>query len=74
MSDSSPYSRPMRLCDCGCNRRFVPPPSAPHKRFASEACRNSWHSARRTIAAQMLADAERSETDGQRRETDGVGK
>lgn len=44
-----------KACDCGCGRRFVPPPSAPHKRFASERCRNRFHSQRRLAALEALA-------------------
>ena len=28
-----------RQCACGCGLTFVPPPSAPHKRFATYQCR-----------------------------------
>lgn len=54
-SSAPPFSR---LCDCGCNRRFTPPPSAPHKRFATEACRNAWHNARHAEAMAQFRQAE----------------
>jgi hypothetical protein len=50
----------VRLCDCGCQTSFIPPPSAPHKRFATDACRNRWHAARRDEAYRALREWERA--------------
>ncbi len=49
-----------RLCDCGCGRRFTPPPSAPHKRFATAECRNAWHNTRHAEAMAAFREAELS--------------
>lgn len=43
MSQNEIPSAIRRACACGCGRSFVPPPSAPHKRFASAQCRNDFH-------------------------------
>ncbi len=51
-----------RTCDCGCNRTFVPPSFAPHKRFATAECRNRWHLQRRKAALRKLEDAEAAAT------------
>jgi hypothetical protein len=48
----------LRSCDCGCQRQFVPPSSAPHKRFATESCRMKWHRRRWREAARLLTAAE----------------
>ena len=49
-----------RACDCGCGRQFICPSSAPHKRFATEACRMKWHRQRWRQAAKLLSDFETS--------------
>lgn len=46
-----------RLCDCGCLRPITAHPSAPHKRFATSACRTRWHTTQRQRAAQRLDEA-----------------
>lgn len=51
----------VRLCDCGCRTSFIPPPSAPHKRFATDACRNRWHAARRDEAYRLWREQEGAE-------------
>lgn len=45
-----------------CTAPFVPPPTAPHKEFCSEQCRNEWHSRRRRKALDMLKEQETGET------------
>lgn len=47
-----------RPCDCGCGAIFTPPPTAPHKRFASTHCRDSFHSKRRLDALRELEKRE----------------
>lgn len=42
------------LCDCGCGRTIVLRSAAPHKRFASPACRLRWHGTQRLQAMQAL--------------------
>ncbi len=46
-------------CDY-CGRSHSTPPSAPHKRFCSTACRNAWHGRRRQEAYAALRAAEQS--------------
>jgi hypothetical protein len=48
-----------RSCD-HCSRPFTVMAVAPHKRFCSTSCRNSWHSERAKRALQSLAEAEAS--------------
>ena len=43
----TPSERP--TCD-SCGRDFAPRANAPHKRFCSLSCRNSWHANRRAKA------------------------
>lgn len=40
-----------RLCDCGCGASFIPPASAPHKRFATSSCRDRFWCRQREQAA-----------------------
>lgn len=61
MNDTILDTSPARLCDCGCGQSFIPPPSAPHKRFLSERHRNAWHAARREEAYRRLRQAEQAE-------------
>lgn len=49
---------PPSLCDNGCGRGLRPAPSAPHKRFCSNACRMQWHSKRRTEAMRLWEQAQ----------------
>lgn len=48
------------LCNNGCGRALRPAPSAPHKRFCSDACRMQWHSKRRTEAMRLWESAQRA--------------
>jgi hypothetical protein len=38
-----------------CTKPFVKPPSAPHKRFCSDECRNKWHGAETAKAKALMA-------------------
>ncbi len=55
MTSLSP-SPATRSCE-HCTRPFLPPPSAPHKRFCQEGCRNAWHSGRRKAGLELLQRA-----------------
>jgi hypothetical protein len=47
------------LCLCGCGRVIHAPAHLRGvKKFASDACRQRWHSARRQLALQALKDRE----------------
>ena len=32
-----------RYCDCGCGRKFLPPPRVPGKRFALPECKDRYY-------------------------------
>lgn len=42
-----------------CGKETSVPASAENKKFCSDKCRNSWHSARRAKAIEMLNDNEK---------------
>lgn len=39
-----------------CPKQFSIPPSAEHKRFCSEKCRNDWHTRELRAARQVMKD------------------
>ena len=58
MTQTWPPSPPSpRLC-LQCSKDFVPPPSAPHKRFCSSACRQIHWRLRRREGEALLQQAE----------------
>lgn len=50
----------IHLCDCGCGKAVIPRLAAPHKRFASPACRLRWHGTQRLQAMQALDELSRA--------------